>query len=516
MRFLCCVVLLAAPVNIFAFCNLNNCHNISSSELGSVGFELGAIESFDLKTVNTVVLNGLVEENCSLSLKCTSNRENDATNFRMEFVKMQAKFLLTHTPHQDVKPLTLVNSTITDLTSSYDAVVTIGIQFRLEDTVFAYYYTDDYKKRESNYIKSQSKDEFLTHFVEPSKRLLEGKGSKLLAEEITRDLSARGCGDELMLSLCPCSEPVITELEWNNETSVLNCSAVSIEGNENMAITWTENGDFVQDNRTETSFLNGDLMKTSMLLNVTSTEELKDYTCTVTLGSGSDTLNVTRTRRIPALTKEEEFVVAGEEDAVKDKEDGSQAFLTIIILVIVGGLVVITLICIGILKLVRHYFRKKPKPFVIDALEITSDVSSEEQPIIPVVLPDSEPELEIESSYHDLEELLNAVKSREPECYEDDNVPVYAQVARPGKQLDDENNIYNKLDPNRMTVNSGDPDRWGTYNPSETGPSSMGAPPNRVIPQPPTSSAPPVPGTTGHNFSPDPEEGLYEMQTLKL
>ena len=503
MRLLCCVVLLAAPVNIFAFCNLKNCYNISSSELGSVGFELGAIESFDLKTVNTVVLNGLVEENCSLSLKCTSNIESDATNFRLEFVKMQAKLLLTHTRF---RLLTLVNSTITDLTSSYDAVVTIGIQFRLEETVFAYYYTDDYERRESNY-ESLSVTDSDTRYKKPSTRLLKGKEYDDLSEKIYRNLSATRCGDELMLSLCPCSEPVITELEWNNETSVLNCSAVSIEGNENMAITWTENGDFVQDNRTETSSI-GDLMKTSMLHNVTATEELKDYTCTVTLGSDSDTLNVTRTKRIQAL--------APEEDAVKDEEEGSQAFLTIIILVIVGGLVVITLICVGILKLVRRCSNKDPEPFVNDAVEPTRDVSSEEQPIIPVVLPDSEPELEIESNYHDLEELLNAVNSREPESYEDDNVPVYAQVARPGKQRDDEDNIYNKLDPKLMTVNRGDPDRWRTYRPDETGPSTMGAPPNRVILQPPTSSAPPVPGTTGHNFSPDPEEGLYEMQTLKL
>ena len=333
-----------------------------------------------------------------------------------------------------------------------------------------------------------------------------------MSENIYRNLAATGCGDVLTLSLCPCAEPVITELDWNNETSVLKCSAVSIEGNENMAITWTENGNPVQDNRTETSSII-DLMKTSMLLNVTSTVELKDYTCTVTLGSGSDTLNVTRTKRIPALPPND-----GKEDAVKDEEEGAQAFLTIIILVIVGGLVVITLICVGILKLVRNYSNKDPEPFVNDVVEPTRDVSSEEQPIILVVLPDSEPELEIESNYHDLEleELLNAVDSREPESYEDDNVPVYAQVARPGKQRDDEDNIYNKLDPKLMTVNRGDPDRWGTYRPGETGPSTMGAPPNRVILQPPTSSAPPVPGTTGHNFSPDPEEGLYEMQTLKL
>ena len=382
MRLFCCVILLASPFNIFAFCNLKNCYNISSSELGSVGFELGALGSFDLKTVNTVVLNGLVEENCSLSLKCTSNKENDATNFRMEFVKMQAKLLLTHTPYEDVKPLTLVNSTITDLTSSYDAVVTIGIQFRLEDTVFAYYYTDDYERRESNY-ESLSVSDSDTRYKKPSTRLLKGKDYDDLSEEIYRNLSATGCGDKLTLSLCPCSEPVITELEWNNETSVLNCSAVSIEGNENIAITWTENDTFIHLNRTKT-FSSGHLMKTSMLLNVTSTEELKDYTCTVTLGSGSDTLNVTRIKRIPALAPEEdpthgkeekptddnkeyeedkgvEEEVKKEDDEIHEKGIGSKDL--IIIAAVVSGLLVIIVVlnCVGVIKLVRHFSQQNSR-----------------------------------------------------------------------------------------------------------------------------------------------------------
>ena len=72
-----------------------------------------------------------------------------------------------------------------------------------------------------------------------------------------------------------------------------------------------------------------------------------------------------------------------------------------------------------------------------------------------------------------------------------------------------------------MTVNRGDPDRWRTFRPGETGalPHTMGASSNtRMGHQPPVTSAPPVPGTLtqGSNFCPAPEEGLYEMQTLKL
>ena len=380
MRFLCCVVLLAAPVNIFALplCNLKNCYNISLEE---DGVELGALETFNLKTVNMVVLNGLVEENCSLSLKCTTNRYEATTDFTMQFVKMQANTLLTHALFKNVEPITLVNSTITNLISSYDTVMNIGIQFRLEDTVFAYYHTEDYERRESNY-ESLSVSDSDTRYKKPSTRLLKGKEYDDLSEEIYRNLSATGCGDKLTLSLCPCSEPVITELEWNNETSVLKCSAVSIEGNENMAITWTENGNPSQDNRTETYSI-GDLMKTSMLLNVTSTEELIDYTCTVTLGSSSDTLNVTSTKRIPALAPEEdqtdgkeekptddnkeyeedkgvEEAVKKEDDEIHEKGIGSKD-LIIIAAVVSGLLVIIVLNCVGVIKLVRHFSQQNSR-----------------------------------------------------------------------------------------------------------------------------------------------------------
>ena len=116
-------------------------------------------------------------------------------------------------------------------------------------------------------------------------------------------------------------------------------------------------------------------------------------------------------------------------------------------------------------------------------------------------------------------------------------VPLYAAVTV--KKPVEQENIYNRLDPKLMTVNRGDPDRWRTFRPGGPGtlPTTMGPPP--TIKPPPTMGpsstvGPPLSrlnlqpsasnGSPDHhyaspmasNFSPDPEEGLYEMQTLKL
>ena len=116
-------------------------------------------------------------------------------------------------------------------------------------------------------------------------------------------------------------------------------------------------------------------------------------------------------------------------------------------------------------------------------------------------------------------------------------VPLYAAVTV--KKPVEQENIYNRLDPKLMTVNRGDPDRWRTFRPGGPGtlPTTMGPPPT-IKPPPtmvPSSTVGPPPsrlnlqpsasnGSPDHhyaspmasNFSPDPEEGLYEMQTLKL
>ena len=212
------------------------------------------------------------------------------------------------------------------------------------------------------------------------------------------------------MSLCPCAEPIITGLEWDEDTSILKCSVVSIEGHENLTITWTENGTLVQDKNTTTSST-GDLMMTSYLSDVTSTEESRNYTCTASLKSKSE-INVTRSKRIPALAEEEESI-DGEENEVKDKDDSSGALLTIIISAVLGCLVVMVLICVGIVYLVRRFNAEKiPEPSEVDAVEPTAGNSSDEQQII-TSQQDRESGTKIESTYHQLEELLDAVETRE-------------------------------------------------------------------------------------------------------
>ena len=64
-----------------------------------------------------------------------------------------------------------------------------------------------------------------------------------------------------------------------------------------------------------------------------------------------------------------------------------------------------------------------------------------------------------------------------------------------------------------MTVNRGDPDRWRTYRPEK---SEIQPPSNRMNMQLSPGGVPQATGYTGTKANDSSEQGLYEMQTLKL
>ncbi|KAL5255640.1 hypothetical protein ACHWQZ_G011021 [Mnemiopsis leidyi] len=512
MRLLVCVVLLASPV-FTSICNLDKCFNISSSELKS-GVELEEIakDDFSLTSIRVVVLTGQVQDNCSISLMCTSDFVNWKTELSMEFINLNPNIQLEFI-NPNEKKILLVNATIPWQNASVshkNTAIDIGLQFKLSDTVFAYYYSQDLKKSECSYIE-------VVNSRYDYKSILKGEhGSE---EIINRYLSTADCGEELMISLCPCSEPVITELVWKEDENTLHCTAASIEGRDNIFISWTENDTSVHNNITEKSTEESrELTKTSILHNVTSLEMARDITCTVSMQANKNRAS-TRTITIPAHSKEPD----GEASEGQDENDSnSQAFLTILIIILVVSVVAVAVFCFGAVKLVQRYKDKRAQePQRLDAVEPTAGNSVDDGQIIQPYAENGGSGTQIESNYHDLEELLDAV---EPRVVRTDEVPLYTQVNI--KKPVEQENIYNRLDPKLMTVNRGDPDRWRTLRSGEAGasPHTLGASPHtlgaspqtRMVEQPPV--VPALPGTLAraNNFCPASEEGHYEMQTLKL
>lgn len=370
------------------------------------GVELGDIKNFSL-TTDVIVLTGQENENCSISLVCSSDFYSlYETKLLISLSREQWHFRLTHTIGKNKKQFlqTYVDSVIARHNSYDRRPLNIGLQFRLAKGMFAQYYTSQYEvdgllnyKENSPSVQIAQIKKLLTEDEE----VMENIGT----EDIKRNLTGAGCSGDFKVSLCPCSEPVITELSWNEETETLHCTAASIEGSENLNITWTENNTSVQ-NVTE-NFTNTELTKTSILKNVTSLGMSRDITCRV-----SD--NVSRTITIPARSEDSEHP-DGEASKDTDGENtNSQAFLTILITIIVVSVVAVALICVGVIKLVQHYKdNKTPEPPTLDAVEPTAGNSEvDEGAIIHLFEEDRGSGTQIESNYQDLEELLDAVEPR--------------------------------------------------------------------------------------------------------
>ena len=395
-----------------SICNLDNCFNIRSGELNSGVLLDDIVDSSNLTRTTVVALTGEVQDNCLLSMACTSDAVNWKTILKLSLTNARWNLLLEHNPNtgRGENYVTLVNTTAQNQPASVNQrnsfTLDTRLQFNLGDRVFAYYFSEDLDKSECSYEK-----------LETSKKTIIGQSSRLLKgengtwEKIYRELSTINCGDDLTISLCPCSEPVITELSWNEETETLHCTAASIEGRENLTITWTENNTSVQ-NVTE-NFTNTELTKTSILYNVTSLETSRDITCTVSMLSNNAS-STTRTITIPARSEDSEHP-DGEASKDTDGENtNSQAFLTILITIIVVSVVAVALICVGVIKLVQHYKdNKTPEPPTLDAVEPTAGNSEvDEGAIIHLYEEERGSGTQIESNYQDLEELLDAVEPR--------------------------------------------------------------------------------------------------------
>ena len=386
----CFVLLLTSPVYT-AVCNLENCRNISSSELGS-SFELNRSQEFNL-TADVVMLTGLAADNCYFSVECDSNANTKAV-FTVSFSDNDVDISVTYNPnykrYKD-RYEKMIEPASYNITTKFN----IAFKLKLDQTggVFGNYYDDKFSNYEINFIDGAHPLD-----VEDVKLLLKGDVS------ITRRVSAEGCTEDFNVLFCPCKEPVIANLDWNEENSTLSCNAVSIEGHEALNITWQDdNGKTIPEYQNETT---GDLMKTSILSNITSMENEKNYTCIVSLKSDQET-NVSRTKRIPAFVEETEEPTDGKEEEVKVE---NSSLLTIIITVVAVGLVVIVLACVGIVKLVEQFTKKDdPAPLDEDAVEPTAGNSSDEQIFSPS---NPDRESDIQSTYQDLEELLDAVEPR--------------------------------------------------------------------------------------------------------
>ena len=409
VRLLVCLVLLLASPVFTSICNLENCYDISSSDLKS-GVQLDEIvNSFNLSTVKFVALTGQAQDNCSISLRCTSNEyTNSETKLTIEQIGQFSTVRFTHNPqkHDNSYFETLVN---TKVERTFNTEIDVGLKFHLNGSVFANFYTESLEMIECPYLAAEHDD--IKVYIKQSAKLLKGENNRW--ETITRDLSATNCGDDLTISLCPCSEPVITELSWDRETETLHCTAASIEGSENLNVTWTENNTSVQ-NVTE-EFNITEPTKTSILNNMKSLEISRNITCTVSLLSNNVNVSqAARTITIPVRSDDSEHP-DGEASKDTDGENtNSQAFLTILITIIVVSVVAVALICVGVIKLVQHYKdNKTPEPPTLDAVEPTAGNSEvDEGAIIHLYEEDRGSGTQIDSNYQDLEELLDAVEPR--------------------------------------------------------------------------------------------------------
>ena len=408
-RLLACLVLLLASPVFTSICNLENCFNIRSSDLMN-GVQLDDIvNSSNLSTVKFVALTGQAQDNCSISLECTSTYNKDReTKLTIDFIGHHQTVKFTYNPVKEYDDLfeTLVN---TEVERKLNGELDVGLQFHFKHGVFAYYYTDNLEKIECPYIIAAENEDIIT-YIKQSVMLLKGE-KDFVREEIHRYLKTTNCGEELTISLCPCSEPVITELSWNEETKTLQCTAASIEGSENLNVTLTENNTSVQ-NVTE-KFTKTELTKILTLKNVKSLEISRNITCTVSMLSNNAS-RATRTITIPARTDDTKHPDGEASKDTDGKNTNSQAFLTILITIIVVSLVVVALVCVGVIKLVQRYKDKRtPEPPTLDAVEPTAGNSEvDEGALIHLYEEDRGSGTQIESNYQDLEELLDAVEPR--------------------------------------------------------------------------------------------------------
>ena len=119
---------------------------------------------------------------------------------------------------------------------------------------------------------------------------------------------------------------------------------------------------------------------------------------------------------------------------------------------IVAVVVLVALGCFAVLKLVKRCAEEKNNRLEMEAMESQLSKSAVEGE-----RKEERKEEMIEGQYYEVE--LEG---------ESEPAPVYAQVNLVADKFQTES-IYNKLDPRLMTVNRGDPDRFGTYRPKEPG-----------------------------------------------
>ena len=367
--------------------------------------ELGEIENFNL-TTDVIVLTGQAQENCSISLVCSSNfNPLYETKLMINLLTEQSTLLLNHTDNKDTPSflITCVERTFGRSKQDFN----MGIKFQFENSEFAQYYIEGFENREFLYYETDvvsGEKENIRKLLRANEEVRRGE-----TEKISRSLTGTGCTEDFTVSLCPCSEPVITELSWNRDTETLHCTAASIEGSKNLTITWTENNISIH-NVTEKST---ELTKTSTLKNVMSQEISRNISCTVSMRSNNGN-GTTRTITIPARADDSEHP-DGEASKDTDGENtNSQAFLTILITIIVVSLVVVALVCVGVIKLVQRYKdNKTPEPPTLDAVEPTAGNSEvDEGALIHLYEEDRGSGAQIESNYQDLEDLLDAVEPR--------------------------------------------------------------------------------------------------------
>ena len=390
LRLVCCVLLLITPA-ISSVCDLTNCSKISSQDLKR-GVELNQKPDVDL-TRDVMVLTGLTRDSCKLSLEWTSSIKARAT-FVMELSENQVNISLLFTFNPEYYSPDILNKPALHIISKR---FNIAVELNLTETpsdvlAFGNFYDENFMRYELLYDKSSITNSIL----KVVKKLL--RGEKNAGETINRTLSAaKDCDKSLTVSFCPCKEPVIANLEWDEESSTLICSAVSKEGHDKLDITWQDsNGTVIPGDKVET---NGDLMKISSLSNVTLTEEPREYICTASLQTDDGSI-VTSSKTI----RVEEKIAEPDEDRItNDPKKSAEAFLTIIVCAAVFGVVIVALISFGVLKLVRHFKEKKLR-------HLEEDLTDEQQ-VAPASQQDRELGEQIERTYQELE-LLQADEKR--------------------------------------------------------------------------------------------------------
>ena len=304
------------------------------------------------------------------------------------------------------------------------------------------------------------------HTIQYSEDVSDGFEIKLKVLAGQTSLSSSGCGDDFTVSLCPCKTPVVELERLDNNT--LECRAAGIDG---VTINWLKNNTNMENNNTVTKSDN--INATSTLSNITITAYPTNYTCVAVPANTSSNMTPV------SITLKEE-----DSEASIDGEPNGPGLLTYVISIACGVVVASAVTCVGVVKLAQHYAEKKRK--------------TERKMTVPV------------------QEMSSEEESSPP--------AIYAEVKRkgPARQTvdynpegeDDDDNIYNRLDPRTMTTRRDD-FRTMRQPPPLMPPPPLKPPPPPTSPHFPSTAPFEIPSMYEMNvLVPGEEESNYEMNTL--